>query len=312
MKVIFMGAPDFAVPTLRALTQTGAEIVAVYAKAPQPAGRRGLELTRCPVHRAADELGLHVETPATLRDKNAQAVLRAFGADIAVVAAYGLLLPLEALTAPRLGCFNLHASLLPRWRGAAPVQRALMAGDRETGVAIMKMEEGLDTGPIAGEMRVAIDPHETAAELTARLAELAATTIRLHWDALASGDLPFRPQSEAGVEYAAKIKKSEAPVDWSRPAAQVRNHIHGLAPFPGAVSGVPVAGSVERVKFLRAETVEAKGAPGEVLDDRMTIACGSGAVRVLQAQRPGRNPVSGTEFMRSGVLRVGDALKPVG
>lgn len=308
MKVIFMGAPTFAVPTLRALAQTGAEIVAVYAKPPQPAGRRGLELTKCPVHQAADDLGLPVETPTTLRSPEAQATLRAFGADIAIVAAYGLLLPREALAAPRLGCFNLHASLLPRWRGAAPVQRAIMAGDRETGVAIMQMEEGLDTGPIAGELRIPIDPQETSEELTARLAELAATTISRNWQALSRGELPFAAQSPRGVEYAAKIKKAEAPIDWSKPAAQVRNHIHGLAPFPGAVSGLSVGGGVERLKFLRAEAVAGKGAPGEILDDQMTIACGEGAVRALRVQRAGRNAMSGAEVMRSGVLRVGERL----
>jgi len=308
MKVIFMGAPPFAVPTLKALSGIGSEIVAVYTKSPRRGGRRGLEIVKTPVHQAAEDLGLFVNTPQTLRDPRAQQELIDLKPDIAIVAAYGLILPAEALAAPRLGCFNLHASLLPRWRGAAPVQRAIMAGDEETGVSIMKMEIGLDTGPIAGELRTRIDPLETSEELTARLAELAAETIRLNWDALIHERLPFTPQRSAGVEYAPKIHKAEAPIDWGATALRVRGLIHGLSPFPGATAELKLAGAPERLKILRAEIVERQGRPGEILDEGMTIACGKDAVRVLQAQRPGRNVVSGVEFMRSSLVRVGDVL----
>ena len=308
MNVIFMGAPHFAVPTLKALSSLGANIVAVYTKAPRPAGRRGLELTRTPVHSAAQELGLRVETPPTLRDERAQQTLRDFRPDIAIVAAYGLLLPAEALAAPKLGCFNLHASLLPRWRGAAPVQRAIMAGDEETGVSIMRMEVGLDTGPIAGEVRTRIGPLETSADLTGRLAELAAATISANWDALVEGRLAFAAQRETGVVYARKIEKSEAWIDWSAPAASVRNQIHGLSPYPGAVSELEAGGARERLKILRAKVLDFRGEPGEVLDAEMTIACGQGAIRALEVQRSGRGVVSGAEMMRSGVLRVGQRL----
>jgi methionyl-tRNA formyltransferase len=309
MNVIFMGAPAFAVPTLKALSSLGAPIVAVYTKAPRRAGRRGLELTKTPVHVAAEELGLHVETPSTLRDPAALDTLAAFQADMAIVAAYGLLLPAPALALFPRGCFNLHASLLPRWRGAAPVQRAIMAGDAETGVALMQMEVGLDTGAIAGEMRTPIDPLENSEELMARLSDLAAEVVRRNWDALTRGDLAFTPQSADGVEYARKIDKSEAPIDWRAPAAKVKGHIHGLAPYPGATAEVGETAAPERVKILRAEIVEASGLPGQVLDDRMTVACGEGALRLLQVQRPGRNVVSGEEFLRSGVLKAGESLR---
>ena len=300
-----MGAPAFAVPALQALFRQKVEIVAVYTKAPRPAGRRGLESTKTPVHAEAERLGLEVRTPPTLRSPDALAALRALGADIAIVAAYGLLLPPDALAAPRLGCYNLHASLLPRWRGAAPVQRALMAGDAETGVSIMQMEAGLDTGPIAGELRTPIDPTETAEELTIRLAHLGARTLCENWSALAEGRLFFTPQSDAGLTYARKIDKREAPIDWTRPASEVKDHIRALSPFPGAVAEMPGA---DRLKILRAEVVEGAGTPGEIVGNDMTIACGQGALRALRVQRAGRNAMSGADFMRSGALRVGDTL----
>jgi methionyl-tRNA formyltransferase len=312
MKVIFMGAPAFAVPALKAVARTGSEIAAVYTKPPRQGGRRGLEITKTPVHFAAEELGLRVETPSTLRQSDVLQQFADLRADIAIVAAYGLLLPAEALEAPRLGCYNLHASLLPRWRGAAPIQRAIMAGDRETGVSIMRMEAGLDTGPIAGELRTPIDSMETSAELTERLAELAAQTIRENWDALIHEKLRFSPQSSVGVEYARKIDKAEAPIDWRATAERVQGHIHGLSPFPGAVAEMRVGEERERLKILRAEIVRRQGRPGVILDERMTIACGRDAIRVLKVQRPGRNVISGDEFMRSGVLRIGDALTPAG
>lgn len=305
MKAIFMGAPAFAVPALLTLSGLPVEIVAVYTKAPRPAGRRGLEATKTPVHAQAESLGLEVRTPATLRTTDALENLRALFADIAIVAAYGLILPAEALVAPRLGCFNLHGSLLPRWRGAAPVQRALMAGDAETGVSIMRMETGLDTGPIAGEVRTAIDPNETAMELTLRLSHLAARTLGDNWSALVDGRLAFEAQVEAGVTYARKIDKAEAPLDWRQPASQVKDHIRALSPFPGAITQTRAS---ERLKILRAEVVDGEGAPGEILDNDLTVACGRGAVRALRVQRAGRNAMSGAEFMRSGTLRIGDVF----
>ncbi len=300
-----MGAPAFAVPTLQTLSQQAVEVVAVYTKVPRPAGRRGLETTKTPVQVEAERLGLEVRTPPTLRSAEAVEAMRALDADIAIVAAYGLILPIEILTAPRLGCFNLHGSLLPRWRGAAPVQRALMAGDRETGVSIMQMEVGLDTGPLAGELRTLIDPAETAEELTLRLAHLGARTLNENWSALIERSLAFSQQSGIGVTYANKIEKREAPINWSRSALEIKNHIHALSPFPGAVTQTP---SADRLKILRAEAVEGVGEPGEILGKDMTIACGEGAMRAVRVQRAGRNPVSGAEFLRSGALRVGDIL----
>ena len=305
MKVIFMGAPAFAVPALQTLARREVEIVAVYTKAPRPAGRRGLATTKTPVHEEAERLGLEVRTPSTLRSAEALAALGALGADIAIVAAYGLILPQAALSAPRLGCFNLHASLLPRWRGAAPVQRALMAGDSETGVSIMKMEAGLDTGAIAGEVRTLIDPDETAADLTARLADLGALTLAENWDRLVEGRLTFHAQSDVGVTYAQKIEKREAPIDWSQPARAVKDRIRALSPFPGVLAQLE---SGERLKILRSQVVAGSGEPGTVLDKEMSVACGDGAVRALSVQRSGRNVVSGAELMRSGAVRVGEIL----
>jgi methionyl-tRNA formyltransferase len=300
-----MGAPAFAVPALQVLSRLPAEIVAVYTKAPRPAGRRGLEATKTPVHVQAESLGLEIRTPATLRSVEALEALRALHADVAIVAAYGLILPAEALAAPRLGCFNLHGSLLPRWRGAAPVQRALMAGDAETGVSIMCMETGLDTGPLAGEVRTPIDPSETAEELALRLSHLGALTLGDHWSALVEGRLAFEKQSEVGVTYAHKIDKREAPIDWRQSALQVKDHIRALSPFPGAITQTQASG---RLKILRAEVVEGEGAPGEIIGKDMIVACGRGAMRALRVQRAGRNAMSGVEFMRSGALRVGDVL----
>ncbi len=300
-----MGAPAFAVPVLETLSRLPTKIVAVYTKAPRPAGRRGLEATKTPVHVLAESLGLEVRTPATLRSAEALEALRTLRADIAIVAAYGLILSADALAIPRLGCFNLHGSLLPRWRGAAPVQRALMAGDAETGVSIMRMETGLDTGPLAGEVRTPIDPCETAEELAFRLSHLSALTLGDNWSALSDGRLAFVSQSLIGVTYAQKIDKREAPIDWSRLAPLVRDHIRALSPFPGAVTQTPAS---ERLKILRAEIAEGEGTPGELIGKDMVIACGRGAVRALRVQRAGRNAMSGLEFMRSGALRVGDLL----
>ncbi len=300
-----MGAPDFAVPALKALVDLKAEIVAVYSKAPRPAGRRGLELTKTRVHAYAESLGLRVLTPSTLRTSEAQAEFRNFRADIAVVAAYGLILPASVLEAPRLGCVNLHASLLPRWRGAAPIQRAIMAGDAATGVDLMRMEEGLDTGPVGGEARVEIRPEDTAGDLTGALATVGGRLLTESWDELVSGRLVFHAQSVEGVVYAHKIEKSETPIDWTEDARTVRNRIHGLSPFPGAHSEILRGDKTERVKFLRVEVVEASGEPGAVLDDVLTVGCGKGAIRAVLAQRAGKSPMSGRDLMRGDAIRIG-------
>jgi methionyl-tRNA formyltransferase len=310
MRVVFMGAPDFATPALRAILEHGHEVAAVYTRAPRPAGRRGLELTKTPVHQLAEEAGLPVVTAATLRSAEAQEAFRAFAADVGVVVAYGLILPPPVLAAPRLGCLNLHASLLPRWRGAAPIQRAIMAGDGETGVDLMRMEAGLDTGPVARQLRTPIHADETAGELAARLAALGARLIVDSLPELAAGRLVFHPQSAEGASYAHKIDKSEAAIDWSADAASVRNRIHGLSPTPGAYGEIAIGGRSERIKILRAEVVERAGEPGVVVDPSMVVACGDKAIRVVAAQRPGRTPMSGAELMRGAKLDVGARFNP--
>ncbi len=310
MRIIFMGAPEFATPTLKAILDEGHEVVAVYTRAPKPGGRRGLEVAKTPVHRLAEAHALPVVTTATLRAPEAQDEFRTFAADVAVVAAYGLILPPAVLAAPKLGCLNIHASLLPRWRGAAPVQRAIMAGDAETGVDLMRMEEGLDTGPVALEARTPIRPGDTAAELTATLAALGAELIVKGLPELEAGRLVFRPQSAEGATYARKIEKSEAPIDWTADAIRVRNHVHGLSPSPGAYGEIDFGGRTERIKILRAVVVERSGPPGAVLDAEMTIACGANAIRVVEAQRAGKSAMSGAELMRGGKIAIGAQFNP--
>jgi methionyl-tRNA formyltransferase len=300
LRLIFMGTPDFAVPTLIELTAHGHEIAAVYTRAPKPAGR-GMTAQASPVEREARRLSLPVLTPATLRDEAAQAAFRAHSADAAVVVAYGLILPKAVLDAPRLGCFNVHASLLPRWRGAAPVNRAIMAGDAESGVTIMKMDEGLDTGAMALADRVPIAADMTAGDLHDALARLGADLMARALAALERGTLTLTPQPADGVTYADKIGKDETRIDWAKPWQQVHNHIRGLSPFPGAwfeIAGV-------RVKALRSTRGEGSGKPGTVLDDRLTIACGSGAVRLTQVQRAGRQPMAAEEFLRGVPVKAG-------
>jgi methionyl-tRNA formyltransferase len=289
-----MGTPDFAVPTLLEIVAAGHEIAAVYTRAPQPAGR-GMAPRESPVAREAERFGLSIFTPKTLRGDEAAAAMRAHGADAAVVVAYGLILPKPILDAFPLGCFNLHASLLPRWRGAAPIQRAIMAGDRETGVIVMKMEEGLDTGPIAMERRVPIGPDTTAGELHDQLARLGAELMPVALAALERGSLQLTPQAAAGATYANKIDKGETRIDWTKPWQQVHDHCRGLSPFPGAWFEFPGAG---RVKVLRTTKGDGSGKPGQVLDDRLTIACGDGSVRIVVLQRAGGKPMSAEEFLR--------------
>ncbi len=307
-----MGAPEFAVPTLLRLVESGRSVVAVYTRAPKPGGRRGLEIRKTPVHQATESLGIPVFTPASLKPPEAHEAFRAHAADVGVVIAYGLLLPVAILEAPRFGCLNLHGSLLPRWRGAAPIQRAIMAGDRETGVELMQMEAGLDTGPVALSEALPIRPSDTAGDLTGALARIAAELAVRGLDALEKGTLVFREQPDAGVCYAHKIDKRETEIDWSRDADAVRNHVHGLSPAPGAFSSLSFRGSVERVKILRAETAPGSGAPGTLLDDAMTVACGSGAIRVLEGQRAGRTTMSGAELMRREGLAAGAAFMTAG
>jgi len=295
LRIVFMGTPDFAVPTLLEIVGRGHEVVAVYTRAPKPGGRRGLDLTPSPIEREARRFALPVFTPATLRTPDAAGSARALGADVIVVVAYGLILPPAILAATRLGCFNLHASLLPRWRGAAPINRAIMAGDHESGVMVMKMDKGLDTGPIAMAERVAIDPEMTSGELHDRLASLGAPLMGRALAQLEQGTLALAAQDENGVTYAAKIDKGETRIDWSKPWREVHDHIRGLSPFPGAWFELPGHG---RVRVLRTTRHAGSGAPGMVLDDALTVACGDGAVRLIEVQRAGGRPMRTDDFLR--------------
>lgn len=294
MRIVFMGTPDFSVPVLDALVQAGHEIAAVYCQPPRPAGR-GKKPRPTPVHARAQDLELQVRHPETLRDADEQARFAALDADVAVVVAYGLILPQAVLDAPRLGCLNIHASLLPRWRGAAPIHRAIMAGDAETGVCIMQMDAGLDTGPVLARAATPIGAGETTGDLHDRLSALGAGQIVKALGRL--GDLVAQPQPEDGVTYAAKIDKAEARIDWGQPATDVDRLIRGLSPFPGAWCLI----GADRVKLLRSRISDGQGAAGEVLDG-FTIACGSGAVEVLEAQRSGKRPVTAQEFLRGSPL----------
>jgi methionyl-tRNA formyltransferase len=304
LRLIFMGTPDFAVPTLLEIAGRGHEVVGVYTREPKPAGR-GMALQPTPVEQAARRLGVPVFTPRSLRGEETQAEFRALGADAAVVAAYGLILPQPVLDAVPLGCFNVHASMLPRWRGAAPINRAVMAGDGESGVTIMKMDAGLDTGAMAMAERVAITPDMTAGELHDRLAPLGADLMVRALAALERGTLALTPQPEAGVTYATKIGKGETRIDWTRPWRQVHDHCRGLSPFPGAWFEIAGAGTPMRLKVLRTTRGEGGGVPGTVLDDALTVACGEGAVRLVQVQRAGRQPMQASEFLRGTALPAG-------
>ena len=300
MRIIFMGSPEFAVPTLDALVAAGHDVVAAYCQPPRAAGR-GKALRPTAVQARAEALGIDVRVPVSLRDAEAQADFAALEADIAVVAAYGLILPQAVLDAPPFGCLNVHGSLLPRWRGAAPVQRAIMAGDEITGVTIMQMEAGLDTGPMLLKCEVRID-RKDAGQLTDELAKVGAKAMV---EVLAKlNALPLIAQPDEGVTYAAKIAKSEARIDWARPASELEWLVQGLAPFPGAWFEV---GS-ERVKLLGADAVEGSGTPGSVIDDRMTIACGDGALAPRLLQRAGRSPMELDEFLRGFPIAQGTIL----
>jgi methionyl-tRNA formyltransferase len=303
-----MGTPDFSVPTLRAVHEAGHEIVAAYCQPPRAGGRRGLELTPSPVQREAERLGIPVRTPLSLKDEAGQAAFRALGADVAVVVAYGLLLPKAVLEMPHFGCLNGHASLLPRWRGAAPIQRAIMAGDSETGMMVMKMEEGLDTGPIGLVEKLAIDPDMTAGALHDRLMAVGASLMAEALARLERGLLTFTPQTKEGMTYARKIDKAETRIDWNAASETVHNHIRGLSPFPGAWCEATIGGRTERVKLLRSTRSEGSGEAGEILDDRLTVACGTGAVRLVEVQRAGGKPVAAAQFLHGARLEEGMKL----
>jgi methionyl-tRNA formyltransferase len=301
LRLIFMGTPDFAVPTLLELVAHGHEIAAVYTRAAKPAGR-GMKLQPTPVEQEARRLGIPVLTPATLKTPEALDEFGSHQADAAVVVAYGMILPKTILDAPPLGCFNLHASLLPRWRGAAPINRAIMAGDAESGVMVMKMDVGLDTGDVAMAERLAISDAMTAADLHDALAPLGADLMVRAMGALERGKLQLTRQSDEGVIYAAKIEKVEARIDWNRPAREVLRHIHGLSPFPGAWCELAVDGEQVRVKILRCELAAGSNVPGDLLDDQLTIACQDGAIRILDLQRAGAKPMKTQEFLRGTPL----------
>ena len=302
LRLIFMGTPDFAVPTLRALADHGHQIMAVYSREAKPAGR-GLQLQPTPVEEEARRRGIKVLTPRTLKTPEALEEFRAQDAEAAVVVAYGMILPKSILDTPPFGCFNLHASLLPRWRGAAPINRSIMAGDAESGIMVMKMDAGLDTGDVAMAERVAISDAVTAGDLHDALAPLGADLMVRAMGALERGKLQLTRQGDAGVTYAAKIDKLEARIDWNRPAREVLRHIHGLSPFPGAWCEMPIGDEPSRVKILRCEFAAGKGAPGELLDERLVVACGDAAIRIVELQRAGKAPMKAADFLRGTPLK---------
>jgi methionyl-tRNA formyltransferase len=296
LRIAFFGTPRFAVPTLTEIVGQGHEVAAVYTQPPRPAGR-GLGERRSPVHEVAEQFALKVRHPATLKHRDEAERFAALGVDAAVVVAYGLILPRPFLEAPKHGCLNLHASLLPRWRGAAPIARAIMAGDTETGVMVMHMDEGLDTGPVAMGERIAVPADATAGDLTERLAVLGADLIVRALAGLSRGQIDFVPQAETGITYATKIDKSETRIDWSLAASEVHNRIRGLSPAPGAWFETDLGKGPERVRALRSTLAPASAPPGTVGRD-LTVACGRGGVRLLEVQRAGKQPVTAAEFLR--------------
>ncbi len=309
MRIVFMGTPDFAKATLAELVGAGHDIVAVYTQPPRPAGR-GMAERPSPVHAFAEQHGLDVRHPKSLKGEDEQAAFRALEADAAVVVAYGLILPAAILGAPREGCFNLHGSELPRWRGAAPIQRAIMAGDTHTAVMVMRMEEGLDTGPVCLAERIEIGAEMTAGELHDAMAVIGAGLMVRALAALERGSLTTTPQSAEGITYAEKISKAEARIDFSRPAFEVHNKIRGLSPFPGAWFEIELGGKTERVKVLRSRLANETGAPGEVIDagERLLIGCGEGAVELVNVQRAGKRACSAAEFLRGCRITAGTRL----
>jgi len=304
LRVVFLGTPEFSVPTLSELVARGHEVVAAYTREPAASGR-GMSERKSPVHETAEKFGIAVHHPKSLRGDDAAELFRSHAADVAVVVAYGLILPKSILDAPALGCLNLHASLLPRWRGAAPIHRAITAGDKETGVMVMKMEEGLDTGPVGLAERVVIAENVTTGELHDKLSLLGADLMARGLAALDRGSLNFTPQEAEGVTYANKIDKNESKIDWSRSARDVHNHIRGLSPFPGAWFEAEIDGKPVRVKVLRSQLAGGSGAPGTLLDDQLTIAVGEGAVKLVEVQRAGAKAMGAEEFLRGAKLSRG-------
>jgi len=308
LRIVFMGTPDFSVPTISEIIAAGHDIAAAYCQPPRRAGR-GMAQRKSPVHAFADDAGIPVYTPRSLKTADEQAIFAGHAADAAVVVAYGLILPKPILDAPRFGCLNLHASSLPRWRGAAPIQRAIMAGDTQTAAMVMQMDEGLDTGPICLAERVPIGLDATAGELHDELALRGADLMVRALAALERGSLVATPQSETGVTYASKIEKAETHIDFSRPSAEVHNHIRGLSPFPGAWFEVTLGGKTERIKALRSQLVAESGGPaGEVLTSDLVTGCGTGAIRLVELQRSGKKPMPASEFMRGFELPEGTRL----
>lgn len=302
-----MGTPDFAVPTLTEIAASGHEVVAVYTQPPRPAGR-GHAMRKSPVHETAEGFGIPVRTPDSLKSEEEQRAFADLGADVAVVVAYGQLLPKPILDAPEHGCLNLHGSLLPRWRGAAPMQRAIMAGDTQTGVMVMHMDTGLDTGPIGLIEVIPIDKDMTTGELHEVMKRTGASLMGRALAALGRGALEFTPQPDEGVTYARKIDKAEARIDWSRPAEEVHNKIRGLSPHPGAWFTLERDGRPVRVKALRAHLAQGEGPPGTVLDDELTVCCGTDAVRLSQVQREGKGPMDASAFVHGAGEIVGAVL----
>jgi methionyl-tRNA formyltransferase len=307
LRVVFMGTPEFALPTLAGIIEGGHEVVAVYTQPPRPAGR-GMAERKSPVHVFAQARGLSVLTPRSLKGAPEQQAFADHAADVAVVVAYGLILPKPVLDAPRHGCLNLHASALPRWRGAAPIQRAIMAGDAETAACVMRMDEGLDTGPVCLADRLAIGPDTTAGELHDLLAARGAKLMQTALADLERGALGCMPQPAEGVTYAGKIDKGETRIDFARPAREVHDRVRGLSPAPGAWFEAAHEGRAERIKVLRTAVAQGGGPPGTVLDDALTVACGEGAVRILEVQRSGKRPMAAAEFLRGFALQPGVRL----
>ena len=307
MRIIFMGTPEFSVPTLETLIETGQEVVAVYTQPPRRAGR-GKKERPSPVHECAQKHAIDVHTPLSLHKLEPRKVFEALKADVAVVVAYGLILPPKILAAPQHGCLNLHGSLLPRWRGAAPMQRALMAGDKRTGIQVMRMGKGLDTGPVCLSSMIEINANMTAGELHDDLMIRGADLMVKALHELANGTLSCEEQPSEGITYAQKLEKSETRIDWSRPARDVHNHIRGLSPFPGAWFEIEVNGKSERIKVLETDICEENGACGAVLDEYLRVGCATGAIRLLQLQRAGKRPMKADDFLRGLKIKAGQTL----
>ncbi len=308
MRIIFMGTPEFGIPTFEQLLSDGHEIVACYTQPPRPAGR-GKQDRKSPVHLAALSADVPVFFPESLKSEHEQVRFADHNADLAIVVAYGLLLPKLVLDAPKYGCLNLHGSALPRWRGAAPIQRAIMAGDTQTAIQVMAMETGLDTGAVCASTPIAITPDMTSGDLHDKMMHLGAVMMGKTLSTLEQGNLRFTPQSEEGVTYAKKIEKSEAAINWTLPASQLLPLIHGLSPFPGAWCNFPIKGNQVRVKILRAQLAKGSGTAGQILSQDLVVACGKNAIKIIEVQRAGKAPMSVSDFARGAGDMTGQQLE---